>query len=96
MLPPGSVVEVRIEDASHADTSAAVLSSSTFVVASGPPYDVVLDYDPAMLEPQGRYGVRARISVDGVLRFTTTEYVPAFDHRDDEPLMVMMSAVAPT
>lgn len=94
MLPPGSRVEVHIEDTARADAPATVISSSTFVVASGPPYDVVLDYDPAMLEPHGCYAVRASIEVDGRLRFTTTEHTPAFDHREDEPLMVMMSGVA--
>lgn len=92
-LPPGTQVEVLLEETSRADAPATVVSWAWTAVASGPPYDLVLAYDPAMLDPRGRYGIRVRVLVEGVLTFTTTEYIPAFEHHEHEPLAVMVSKV---
>jgi uncharacterized lipoprotein YbaY/heat shock protein HslJ len=65
MLPPDAMLEVTLEDVSRADAPADIIALITVQVTKGPPYSFSLGYDPARINPQHRYNVRARITVDG-------------------------------
>jgi uncharacterized lipoprotein YbaY len=58
MLPPTSTVEVVLEDGAKMDVAAELVTKAEVPVKTGPPYRVTLEYDPAVLSLQGRYGVR--------------------------------------
>jgi putative lipoprotein len=76
-LPAGAVVSVELQDVSRADAPATVLSAQR-IVTSGEqvPFVVGLVYDPAAIGPSNRYVVRATITVDGALWFTTDRSYP--------------------
>lgn len=69
MLPPGATLEVTLEDISRADAPADVIGRAEVPTTKGPPYSFALAYDPARINPDHRYNVRARIMADGQLMF---------------------------
>jgi len=94
MLPPDVAIEVQLEDISRADAPATVLATVPVVPEGGPPYDFVIDYDPAQIDKRMWYALRATISRGDRLMFTTTEYIDPFQgnpieilvHRVPEPV----------
>lgn len=73
-LLPGSVIEVKLEDVSIADAAAPVLASQVITTAGeNVPIPFELTYDPADIEPNRRYALRVRITVDGELEWINTE-----------------------
>jgi putative lipoprotein len=97
LLPPGAELTVRIEDSARADAPATVIASTTVLLAASPPFDVVVSCDPAVLDERGRYGVRASITVNGRLRFASTEHHPAFGADDaGGPIRIMLTGVSAT
>jgi uncharacterized lipoprotein YbaY len=69
MLPPGSILEVTLEDVSRADAPADVIARAEVEASKAPPYFFTLEYDPARINSNHRYNVRARIMADGTLMF---------------------------
>ena len=69
MVPPGGSLEVTLEDVSRADAPAVVIARAEMPTAQAPPFLFALTYDPARIEPNHRYQVRARITVEGQLMF---------------------------
>lgn len=78
MLPPGAEVKVQLEDISRADAMAEVLAVVTMTPQGGPPFAFAIDYDANRIEERRRYALRASITLDGNLMFTTTEYTDPF------------------
>ena len=78
MLPPGARVEVQLQDVSRADAPAGVLAEVQLAPAGGPPYPFTLEYDTARIQSNMRYALRATISVEDQLMFTTTDYIDPF------------------
>ncbi len=82
-LPPQALIEVTLEDIARADAPATVIGRQQ-IVANGrqAPFPFTISYDPAAINLAGRYVVRATITVDGVLRYTTTRLYPVItgDH----------------
>ena len=73
-LPAGSVINVELQDVSRADAAAAVLATQTITTTGeNVPIAFALTYDPGQIEERFTYAVRARILIDGVLRWTSTE-----------------------
>jgi putative lipoprotein len=75
-LPPGAVFEATLEDVFKAGTKAEVVGSTRIERPGNPPIAFAIPYDPARIDPKGRYAVRARIVADGRLLFTTEEHYP--------------------
>ncbi|MCE9832457.1 YbaY family lipoprotein [Vibrio diabolicus] len=74
-LPPNAVVTVALEDVSLADAPAKVLAKQTFETEGKQvPLSFELNYDNNEIKPNHRYSVRARIEVDGKLRFISDTY----------------------
>lgn len=90
MLPPNAVLNVQLEDISRADALADVLAVVTMTLEGGPPYAFGIDYDAAAIDTRLRYAVRATITVDDQLMFTTTEYVDPFG---ESPLEIVVERV---
>lgn len=73
-LPAGSVINVELQDVSRADAAAAVLATQTITTTGeNVPIAFELTYDPGQIEERITYAVRARILINGVLRWTSTE-----------------------
>lgn len=69
-LVPNAVVQVELEDVSRADAPAFVLASQQIITGERQvPIPFSLTYDAASIDPRGRYNVRARIFIDGALRW---------------------------
>jgi putative lipoprotein len=69
MLPSGASLEVTLEDVSRADAPADVISRVEVPTPKAPPFAFNLTYDPARINANHRYSVRARIMVNGQLMF---------------------------
>jgi putative lipoprotein len=48
-------------------------------------------YDPSAIDDRMRYGLRARIEMDGKLMFTSTEHIDPFAGEPGEPVRIMVS-----
>lgn len=79
VLPDDARLEATLEDVSKADANAVVIGRAREIVHPGNPTAFVIPYDPARIDPKGRYAVRARIFGDGRLLFTTDQHYPLGD-----------------
>ncbi|PMH45038.1 lipo-like protein [Vibrio sp. 10N.286.49.B3] len=76
-LPGDAIVKVVLEDVSLADAKATVLASQTFMPKGQQvPLSFQLDYDVNKVDARHRYNVRARIEIDGKLRFISDRSFP--------------------
>lgn len=76
-LPPHAVVTVALEDVSLADAPAKVLVKQTFETEGKQvPLAFELSYNSNDIKPNHRYSLRARIEVDGKLRFINDTSIP--------------------
>lgn len=77
-LPSDVVVRVRLEDTSRADAPAILLGEQEIEpMGRQVPFPFTVAYDPAAIDPRGRYSVRARIeSASGDLLWTSTQAYP--------------------
>lgn len=88
-LPPGTVLEVVLEDVSRADAPATRIAEARIPVERQVPIPFVLAYDPARLDPRGRYGLRATLSQDGRVLFRTDSMNPVRPGQA-EPMALML------
>jgi uncharacterized lipoprotein YbaY len=82
-LPPNALVEVVLENVSRADAPAIPLAAQTLVVGDRQvliPFELM--YDPDQIEPGLTYALRARITVDGELRFINKTQVPVINRNN--------------
>ena len=76
-MPPNAVLEVVLEDTSRAGAPAISLASQQVVFGDRQvPIPFELVYDPEQINPRHTYTLRARILVDGELRFINTTHTP--------------------
>lgn len=73
-LPSDAVFEATLEDVSKAGAPAVILGRVRNEHPGDPPIPFEITYDPSRIDPKHRYTVRARISVDGKLLFTTDQH----------------------
>jgi uncharacterized lipoprotein YbaY/heat shock protein HslJ/uncharacterized lipoprotein NlpE involved in copper resistance len=72
-MPPDALLTIRVEDVSRADVSAPVLAEmSEPFGARQVPIKFSLKVPSVAIDPRMAYAVRATITVNGKLRFTTT------------------------
>ena len=73
-LPANAVVSVQLVNVSRQDAPAVVLAEQTGPTnGQSPPYPFTLQYDPIQIVANNSYAVQARITVDGQLRFISTQ-----------------------
>lgn len=70
-LPAGALFEAVLEDVPLADAAAVELGRAAIRNPGTPPFSFEIDYDPARIEPDRRYTVRAQISLDGQLLYAS-------------------------
>lgn len=76
-LPPTAKVTVQLLDVSRADVAATLISEQVIDPAGqGPPYAYSLSYDPAAIQDNLSYSVRATITDGDRLIFTSTTNIP--------------------
>ena len=76
-LPPSATVIVTLEDVSLADAPSTVIAEQTIETAGQQvPIPFSLTYDPAEIQPQHSYVVRAQIFYGDSLRWTSTTAYP--------------------
>ncbi|MFY9656130.1 MAG: YbaY family lipoprotein [Methylocystis sp.] len=75
-LPPTARFEAVILDVARADAPAVVLARTTINNPGQPPIRFAATYDDAKLDPRARHVVRATVTVDGTLWFTTDTSTP--------------------
>ncbi|MFH0256995.1 YbaY family lipoprotein [Vibrio rumoiensis] len=94
-LPDTAVVSVTLEDVSLADKAAEVIATDSFVTGGKQvPFEFKLDYDASKIVPNHRYNIRAKIAVDGKLRFTTDTFTPVItDANKTQKVQLMMIGV---
>jgi len=92
MLPPDAVFEAQLQDISRADAAAEVLGRARLDPAGQPPFRFEIIYDDAAIEPGGRYAVRATVTHQGRLLFTTDRIYPVLDGRDGPLDLLLVSA----
>jgi putative lipoprotein len=74
-LPDTATIRVVLADVSLADAPETVIAEQSFASAGKQvPFDFSLAYDPSKIEDKNSYAVRAEITVDGQLWFTTTSH----------------------
>jgi len=75
-LPPDAVLEVTLEDVSRMDVPAEVIGRVEIADPGNPPYPFEIPYDADAIDERHSYSVRARITRDGTLMFTTDTATP--------------------
>jgi uncharacterized lipoprotein YbaY/uncharacterized lipoprotein NlpE involved in copper resistance len=91
---PGAVFEATLEDISVADAPAAVISTVRQEDIGNPPYRFELAYDPARIVPSRRYAVRARITSEGRLLFTSDQVYPVITNGSPGTVDIVLKRVA--
>ena len=75
-LSPNAVFEAHVEDVSRADARAESIDSVRISGPGNPPIRFAIDIDPQRIDERHRYSVRATITVEGRLLFTTDQSYP--------------------
>jgi len=75
-LRPGAVLEVTLEDVSRMDVPTDVIASVRIENPGHPPFRFEIPYDPAAIDERHTYSVRARITAEEALLFTTDQVYP--------------------
>ena len=75
-LPPDAVFEATLEDVSRADAPSVVLGSARLEPAGQPPFRFSIGYDTEQLEAGHTYAIRARVTHEERLLFTTDSHYP--------------------
>lgn len=93
-LPPNAKFEAVIVDASRADAAAPAFARTAIDSPGQPPIAFTVSYDPAKVDPRARYMLRATISVDGKLWFTTDTATPVIAPGAKSPVDLVLRRVA--
>jgi heat shock protein HslJ len=75
-MMPAAVVTVTLEDASRADAGSRVIARQQIDEPGNVPVAFGLRVDPSTVPAHAQLALRARIDVDGELRWTTEEHHP--------------------
>lgn len=94
-LPEDAVISVTLEDVSLADKAAEIIATDSFVAGGKQvPFAFKLDYDANQINPKRSYTVRAKIAVNGKLRFTTdTNYAVITDPSNTQSVNLRLVGV---
>jgi len=93
-LAPDAAFEAVLEDVSRADTPARVFGRARLDPAGNPPFRFEIAYDDAAVPPAHPYVVRATVTQQRRVWFTTDQSYAVLDGRS-APLSLMLVAAAP-
>ena len=95
-LPPDAVVDVSLQDTTLADAPAPVVGRTTIATRGAQvPIAFRIDYDPAGIDPSHRYTVRATITVDGRMLFTSPTAYPVLTHGAGSEAAIVVYMIMP-
>ena len=89
-LPPDAAFEATVEDISRADAPATVIGKVHFMPAGQVPIHFEIPYRESGVQPSHRYSVRARITAQGRLLYTTTHVHPVLTQGAGDTLDMLM------
>ena len=89
-LPPDAVFEAHVEDVSRADARSNTISSVRIVEPGNPPIAFEIDVDQQRIDTRHRYSVRATITVDGRLLFTTDQIYPVLTEGNGQKVELLL------
>jgi uncharacterized lipoprotein YbaY/heat shock protein HslJ/uncharacterized lipoprotein NlpE involved in copper resistance len=96
-MPPNAVLNVRVEDVSRTDTAATLLAETSEAFDDRQvPIAFQLKVPNASINPDSSYNLRANISVDRQLRFTTTRSYPILTRGAGNKLDLLLDAMQPS
>lgn len=93
-MPPEAVFEATLQDVSRADAAAEVIGRATLSPAGQPPYRFEIEVDPARIDEARSYSVRATITIDGRLVFTSDVVTPVLTRGHGSEVELPMRHVA--
>ena len=93
-LPPTAVIEVMLQDVSLADAPAKTLADEKITLGERQvPIPFSLTFDPAKVEQNHTYSLRARILVDGQLRFISDKSYPVITRGNSNQAEIVVTPV---
>ncbi|KAA9000050.1 hypothetical protein FJU30_12260 [Affinibrenneria salicis] len=96
-LPNNAVLTVTVSDASLSDAPSKVITQrASWTEGRQAPFNFVLPYNPANVQPNARILLSAAVSVDNQLLFITDQVVPVINNgvKKADLLLVPVSSVA--
>ena len=96
-LPAGALFEAVLEDVSRAGAAAEVIARTRIEHPGDPPIRFEIIYEPAKIEQNHDYSVRARITDGERILFTTVQFYPVLTRGNGNEVSLLLSrtAVAP-
>ena len=91
-LPPDAIFEALLQDTSRADAAGEVLGRARLEPAGQPPFHFSISYDDAAIQPGRRYAVRASVTHQGRLLFTSDRSYPVFNGGNGPLTLLLVSA----
>jgi len=92
-VPPGAQLEVVLQDVSRADAPAQTIGSVTLSDIGQPPYRFEIPYQAEHIVASHRYSVRARLTHQGQLLFTTDRTYPVITTGNPNEVQLMLKRV---
>ncbi len=92
-VPPGAQLEVVLQDVSRADAPAQAIGSVTLSDIGQPPYRFEIPYLPEHIVASHRYSVRARLTHQGQLLFTTDRTYPVITAGNPTEVQLLLKRV---
>ena len=92
-VPPGAQLEVVLQDVSRADAPAQAIGSVTLSGLGQPPYRFEIPYLPEHIVASHRYSVRARLTHQGQLLFTTDRTYPVITAGNPTEVQLLLKRV---
>ncbi|WP_194090850.1 YbaY family lipoprotein [Vibrio hibernica] len=94
-LPSTAVITVTLEDVSRADAKSEIIATeSTVTGGKQVPFNFKLDFNKDKIKANHTYVVRAKIALDGKLRFTTdTAYRVITDPNQTKTVQLILVGV---
>ncbi len=94
-LPPGAVFEAVLEDTSLADAPSTRIASTKKEHPGNPPFFFTITYDPSKIIASHTYNVRASVTYDGKLMFTSTSAHHVITAANPNTASIMLRHVSP-
>ena len=90
-LPPGTQLEVFLEDVSRSDAPPIVVGKSIRTLTGAPPYRFEIRYQVGRIDRSHLYAIRAQLIRRGVLLFITNRSYPVITRGDvEEPKLLLV------
>ena len=93
LLPPGCTLTVSLVNVSQLNVGANTVAGTTVTVQAAPPYKVELRYDPLRIDNRLKYGLRARIELNGQLLFASTTRIDPFAAPPGQPIEIPVQKI---